>query len=65
MRFVGGKHPCPVDKPPLTAGVVSKANTIQKIILEIEKTTMSERSGRLIDFQKNDSMEKKKKEGYF
>lgn len=50
---------------PLTAGVVSKANTIQKIILEIEKTTMSERSGRLIDFQKNDSMEKKKKEGYF
>ena len=50
---------------PLTAAMVSKANSIQEIILELESNTLSERAGRLIDGEKNDSMEFKKREGYF
>ena len=50
---------------PLTAGVKSKANTLSKIIKEIEDSEFSERSGRLIDFDKVGSMELKKIEGYF
>ena len=50
---------------PLTAGVKSKANTLLKIIKEIEDSEFSERSGRLIDFDKVGSMELKKIEGYF
>jgi sulfate adenylyltransferase subunit 2 len=50
---------------PLTAGTLSTAKTIPQIILENKKFNYSERSGRLIDHDKADSMEAKKKMGYF
>src|SRR5574344_1022285 len=49
----------------LSAGVLSTAQTLDQIITELEQTHFSERIGRLIDFDESDSMEKKKKEGYF
>ncbi len=50
---------------PLSAGVKSSADTISKLINELKKSSFSERSGRLIDHDKEGSMEIKKKEGYF
>jgi sulfate adenylyltransferase subunit 2 len=50
---------------PLTAGVHSEAETIEEILEEISEVKLSERATRLIDGDKEDSMEKKKKEGYF
>lgn len=50
---------------PLTAAIKSDADTLEKIIIELENTNYSERIGRLIDFDSNGSMEKKKQEGYF
>jgi sulfate adenylyltransferase subunit 2 len=50
---------------PLTSGIKSHANNISKIISETLKERNSERAGRLIDHDKADSMEIKKKEGYF
>jgi sulfate adenylyltransferase subunit 2 len=50
---------------PLTAGIKSKANTLSSVINEILKEKNSERSGRLIDLDKLNSMELKKREGYF
>ena len=50
---------------PLTAGVYSKANNIQKIIYELLSSENSEREGRLIDNDQEASMEKKKLQGYF
>jgi sulfate adenylyltransferase subunit 2 len=50
---------------PLTAGIKSKANTLSLVIDEISKERNSERSGRLIDLDKLNSMELKKREGYF
>ena len=50
---------------PLTAGVISKATSITGIINELNESQYSERSGRLIDFDKDGSMELKKREGYF
>jgi sulfate adenylyltransferase subunit 2 len=50
---------------PLTGAIESKAQTLPDIIREISQTTLSERQGRLIDFDSSASMEKKKKEGYF
>lgn len=50
---------------PLTAATLSKANTISQIILENKRLNYSERAGRLIDHDNNDSMEKKKRNGYF
>jgi sulfate adenylyltransferase subunit 2 len=50
---------------PLTAATLSKANTISQIILENKRLNYSERVGRLIDHDNNDSMEKKKRNGYF
>ena len=50
---------------PLTLGVKSNADTIQKILNEIKKEKRSERAGRLIDKDKIGSMELKKKDGYF
>ncbi len=50
---------------PLTAAMVSKARSVEEIILELESNNISERAGRLIDGEKNDSMEFKKREGYF
>ena len=50
---------------PLTAGIKSRANTLALVINEILKEKNSERSGRLIDLDKFNSMELKKREGYF
>ena len=45
---------------PLTAGIYSKADSIQKIIYELLSSDKSEREGRLIDSDQDSSMEKKK-----
>jgi sulfate adenylyltransferase subunit 2 len=50
---------------PLTGAVESKAATLEEIIEEMVATEISERSSRVIDFDTEASMEKKKKEGYF
>ena len=50
---------------PLTGGVLSQASSIADIIAELETTSVSERSSRVIDFDKGASMEQKKKDGYF
>ena len=50
---------------PLTAAVESDADTLPAIIREMLDTRQSERQGRLIDFDEEGSMEKKKREGYF
>jgi sulfate adenylyltransferase subunit 2 len=50
---------------PLTAAVESTATDVASIIIELQQAKTSERAGRLIDFAANDSMEKKKREGYF
>ena len=50
---------------PLTAGIKSKASTLSLVIHEISKEKNSERSGRLIDLDKLNSMELKKRDGYF
>jgi sulfate adenylyltransferase subunit 2 len=50
---------------PLTGCVESAAVTVADIIEEMEETRTSERAGRLIDHDQADSMEKKKREGYF
>jgi sulfate adenylyltransferase subunit 2 len=50
---------------PLTAGVTSNADTLELILEEISAVKLSERATRLIDGEKEDSMEKKKTEGYF
>jgi sulfate adenylyltransferase subunit 2 len=50
---------------PLTAGVDSTAQTIEEVVDEVMGLKLSERATRLIDGSKEDSMEKKKTEGYF
>jgi len=50
---------------PLTAAVESNAITISDVVNEVLKVKLSERATRLIDGANEDSMEKKKKEGYF
>jgi sulfate adenylyltransferase subunit 2 len=50
---------------PLTAADASRATTLPEIIAEMLQTRNSERSGRLIDFDEDASMEAKKREGYF
>ena len=50
---------------PLTGAVESTAATLEQIVLELLKSTSSEREGRAIDKDENASMEQKKKEGYF
>jgi sulfate adenylyltransferase subunit 2 len=50
---------------PLTAAVESSATTVADIIREVAAVQTSERAGRLIDHDQGDSMEKKKREGYF
>ncbi len=50
---------------PLTAGIESNAKNINEVIKEITKSNFSERSGRLIDYDKIGSMELKKRDGYF
>ena len=50
---------------PLTGAIESKAANSEDIVLELLKSTKSERQGRAIDRDENSSMEQKKKEGYF
>ncbi len=50
---------------PLTAGVESEASEIDTLLAEMEAVRVSERFGRLIDFDQSGSMERKKQEGYF
>ena len=50
---------------PLTAAVESTATTIQEVVDEVLNVNLSERATRLIDGDNEDSMEKKKTEGYF
>jgi sulfate adenylyltransferase subunit 2 len=50
---------------PLTAGVDSNATTLEEVVQEVTELKLSERATRLIDGDKEDSMEKKKTEGYF
>jgi sulfate adenylyltransferase subunit 2 len=45
--------------------VESEAATVEEIVAEMRETRVSERAGRLIDFDQDSSMEKKKREGYF
>ena len=50
---------------PLTAAVESTATTIEEVVEEVLHVKLSERATRLIDGDNEDSMEKKKTEGYF
>jgi sulfate adenylyltransferase subunit 2 len=50
---------------PLTSAIESEAETLEDVILEMLASTTSERQGRVIDRDQNQSMEKKKLEGYF
>jgi sulfate adenylyltransferase subunit 2 len=50
---------------PLTAAHESAAATLPEIVAEMLVARTSERGGRLIDRDEKDSMEKKKREGYF
>lgn len=50
---------------PLTAGIKSNAKNLDQVIQETLYEKNSERSGRLIDLDKPNSMELKKREGYF
>ncbi len=50
---------------PLTAAVESTSTTIAEVLAEVSEVKLSERATRLIDGDKEDSMEKKKTEGYF
>ncbi len=50
---------------PLTAAVESDATTIEEVVNEVFNVKLSERATRLIDGENEDSMEKKKSEGYF
>jgi len=50
---------------PLTAATPSTASDIEAVIGEVAATTLSERSGRLIDRDEDAAMEVKKRDGYF
>ena len=50
---------------PLTGAIESDADTLDKIIAEMNASRASERQGRLIDHDGAASMEAKKQEGYF
>jgi len=50
---------------PLSGAVESEAATVPEVVQEMLQTTFSERQGRLIDFDEDGSMERKKREGYF
>ncbi|CAB4780391.1 unannotated protein [freshwater metagenome] len=50
---------------PLTAAVESTATSVEEVVEEVLNVKLSERATRLIDGDNEDSMEKKKTEGYF
>ena len=50
---------------PVTGATESNADTVPKIIEEMLASRVSERQGRVIDYDESGSMEEKKREGYF
>jgi sulfate adenylyltransferase subunit 2 len=50
---------------PLTGAIESDAETVGDIVEEMLTTHLSERQGRVIDYDATASMEKKKRDGYF
>ncbi len=50
---------------PLTAAVLSDAATLDEVVAETLAARTSERGGRIIDRDESDTMEHKKREGYF
>lgn len=50
---------------PLTGGVESDADTLEKIVEETLGAVTSERTSRVIDHEAAGSMERRKREGYF
>jgi sulfate adenylyltransferase subunit 2 len=50
---------------PITAGVESTATSIEEVVEEVLQVKLSERATRLMDGENEESMEKKKTEGYF
>ena len=72
MRFLPGEKP-DIKKVrfrtlgcyPLTGGVESEADTLDKVIAETLSAVSSERSSRVIDHEAEGSMESRKREGYF
>jgi sulfate adenylyltransferase subunit 2 len=50
---------------PLTGAIASSARDLPAIVAEMTAVRSSERGGRVIDRDESDSMEKKKREGYF
>jgi sulfate adenylyltransferase subunit 2 len=50
---------------PLTGAMESAAGSVPEVIEEMLTTRVSERQGRVIDYDESGSMEQKKKEGYF
>lgn len=50
---------------PVTGAMVSEAVTLDDLVREMETTKLSERSGRMVDGDRGDSMEAKKRSGYF
>src|SRR4051812_13816091 len=50
---------------PLTGAIISGAATLPAVIQEMQESKVSERQGRVIDYDSPSSMEQKKQEGYF
>lgn len=50
---------------PITGAIESDAKDIHQLIAEMESTTVSERAGRMVDGDRDESMEAKKRAGYF
>ena len=50
---------------PVTGAVESGASDIDALVAEMSETRLSERAGRLVDGARDDSMESKKRSGYF
>jgi len=50
---------------PVTGAIESEARDIDDLVTEMEQVRVSERAGRLIDGDRGDSMEAKKRAGYF
>ena len=50
---------------PLTGAIESDAEDVAAVIDELRVARVSERIGRLVDGARHDSMERKKREGYF
>lgn len=50
---------------PCTGAIESDATTVEEVVREMRSVSVSERAGRIIDYDTDGSMELKKREGYF